>query len=173
MAILTIIFGVIMVLSGASCFIAPVMTWVGTEYIALTVTAILMIVYGIIGIINAISSKEYGINMLFSILSIIAGAVMFIPGMRMAVGGAALYMAAVWFILKGLTTIFMALTLKGAYRASKRWIWGLIIGIIGVLLGVYSFIHPLIQAAAIGYLIAFFLVETGINMIIMGAAANE
>ena len=58
MTILTIILGVLMILSGVSCFFSPVMTWAGVEYTALTITAILMIVYGIIGIINAVSDKE-------------------------------------------------------------------------------------------------------------------
>lgn len=173
MTILTIIVGVLMVLSGVSCFFSPVMTWAGVEYTALTITAILMIVYGIIGIIKAVSDKEYGVNLIFAVLSIIGGGVMFIPGMHLAVGSAALYIAAIWFILKGFTTIFMSLNFKRVDKNSKRWIWGIVIGIIGVLLGIYSFIHPLVIAEAIGWLIAFFLIETGVNMIIMAAGSSN
>lgn len=161
-----------MILSGVSCFFSPVMTWAGVEYTALTITAILMIVYGIIGIINAVSDKEYGVNMLFAVLSIIGGAVMFIPGMRMAVGGIALYVAAVWFILKGFTTIFMSLNMRRIVKDSNMWIWSLIIGIIGVLLGIYCFINPLVQAAAFGLLISFFLIETGVDIIIMASSSS-
>ncbi|MBQ2669209.1 MAG: DUF308 domain-containing protein [Clostridia bacterium] len=173
MKVLMVILGVLMAILGAACFITPVMTWAGVEFTAITITAIMMIVYGIAGIIKAISDKEYGVNLIFSILSIIFGGVMFIPGMHLALGSIGLYMVAAWFILNGLTTIFMSLNLKREEKNSNGWIWGIVIGIIGILLGIYSFVHPIVIAGAIGILIAFYLIETGFNLIIIGVTSSK
>ncbi|MBR0027844.1 MAG: DUF308 domain-containing protein, partial [Clostridia bacterium] len=59
MKVLMVILGVLMAILGATCFFTPVMTWAGVEFTAITITAIMMIVYGIAGIIKAISDKEY------------------------------------------------------------------------------------------------------------------
>ena len=88
MAVLMIVLGIVMVLGGISCVFAPVMTFVGTGYITIVIAAAMMIVYGIMNVVQAVRDKEYGVNMLFGILSVIAGAVLFIPGMRIVAGGA-------------------------------------------------------------------------------------
>jgi uncharacterized membrane protein HdeD (DUF308 family) len=53
------------------------------------------------------------------------------------------------------------------------WILQLIIGILAVIIGGYTFVHPLVLVVSIGILIGIFFVETGITMIVSAAAAKE
>ena len=172
MAVLMIVLGIVMVLGGISCVFAPVMTFVGTGYITIVIAAVMMIVYGVMNVVQAVRDKEYGVNMLFGILSVIAGAVLFIPGMRIVAGGAALYIVSFWFIIKGLVTMFLSLNMKRV-SGGKEWIIGIILGVLGVLLGIVSCIKPIVSAALIGLWIGIYLIETGADMIILGWNARN
>ena len=172
MAVLMIVLGIVMVLGGISCVFAPVMTFVGTGYITIVIAAAMMIVYGVMNVVQAVRDKEYGVNMLFGILSVIAGAVLFIPGMRIVAGGAALYIVSFWFIVKGLVTMFLSLNMKRV-SGGKEWIFGIILGVLGVLLGIVSCIKPIVSAALIGLWIGIYLIETGADMIILGWNARN
>ncbi len=172
MAVLMIVLGIVMVLGGISCVFAPVMTFVGTGYITIVIAAVMMIVYGVMNVVQAVRYKEYGVNMLFGILSVIAGAVLFIPGMRIVAGGAALYIVSFWFIVKGLVTMFLSLNMKRV-SGGREWIFGIILGVLGVLLGIVSCIKPIVSAALIGLWIGIYLIETGADMIILGWNARN
>ncbi len=172
MAVLMIVLGIVMVLGGISCIFAPVMTFVGTGYITIVIVAAMMIVYGVMNVVQAVRDNEYGVNMLFGILSVIAGAVLFIPGMQIIAGGAALYIVSFWFIIKGLVTMFLSLNMKRV-SGGNGWIFCMILGVLGVLLGIVSCIKPIVSAALIGLWIGFYLVETGADMIILGRNARN
>ena len=172
MAILMIISGVIMVLGGISCIFSPVTAFVGTGYMTAVIAAVMMLLYGIVNVIEAVRNKEYGVNMLFGALSVIVGALLFLPNMRVAMGSAALYIVSIWFIIKGLVTMFLSLNIK-RISSGKGWIFAMILGAVGVLLGIASCINPIISAAAIGLWIGFYLIETGADMIIIGWAGKS
>lgn len=172
MAILMIISGVIMVLCGISCVFAPVTAFVGTGYMTIVVAAVMMLLYGAVNVIKAVRDKEYGVNMLFGALSVIAGALLFLPGMQIVAGGAALYIVSFWFIIKGLVTMFLSLNIK-RISDGKGWVLAMILGAVGVLLGIASCIHPIISAAAIGLWIGFYLIETGADMVIIGSTGRS
>ncbi len=126
---------------------------------------ILVAVYGVIGIIKAIGEKRFGVGFVFSILSVIFGvAVLFFPKLMLLADGVLIYMAAAWFVLQGIVSVLTAVTLTKA-TGSKLWILQLIIGIIGILLGCYSFFHPALVAVSIGFLLGFYFVETGFAML--------
>ena len=77
----TIIFGVLLVLCGVSCICTPVMTFLGAGYFLV----ILLVTYGLMGIIRAVVQKEYGVDFLFGILSmILGGVILFVPGLAWA-----------------------------------------------------------------------------------------
>ena len=56
---------------------------------------------------------------------------------------------------------------------SKVWIFQLIIGILAVLVGILSFFQPMIMAVSIGILISIFFIETGLTLIMGGAAEQD
>ena len=72
MTVLFIILGVLLVAGGFSCIFTPLLTFMNTGYFVV----ILMFVFGIIGIIQAIVEKRFGVNFVFDILSVILGIVM-------------------------------------------------------------------------------------------------
>lgn len=162
MTAVSIILGILMVICGVSCMFTPIATAASAGYFIIA----LLLVYGIVGIVKAISDKEYGVNFLFAILSAILGVVVLcVPDLALLVDGVLLYMIASWFVLQGLVTIFLALNAKRITKG-KLWILGLVIGIIGILVGIFSFIHPLVLLVAIGVLIGVYFIEVGVSLIV-------
>ena len=76
MTVLSIILGILLAAAGFSCLFTPLLTFLGASVFI----AIIMIVYGISGIINAAHNKDYSVNFVFSIISLIFGiCILFIP----------------------------------------------------------------------------------------------
>ena len=165
MNILIMILGILMVLCGGSCLFTPLRTFLASGYALM----VLLLVYGVAGIVKAIASKEYGVNFAFSIISVIAGLVMvFLPGLPLMADGMLIYIMAVWFILQGIMSIVLSVKLKGA-DGGKKWIWGLVLGILGIILGLYSLFHPILLALTTGILIGVYFIVSGINMIFLSS----
>lgn len=81
MNVLFIILGILMVIGGFSCMFTPLLTFMSTGYFLI----ILVTVYGVFGIINAIRFKRFGIGFVFSILSVLLGIASFcVPNMFLA-----------------------------------------------------------------------------------------
>lgn len=166
MKIVTIILGVLMAICGISCICTPVMTFLEAGYFLV----ILLLVYGIAAIVRAIVQKEYGMPFLFGILSTILGIViMVVPGLKLMTDGMLIYMMAVWFLLQGAVSIFMSFRQK-KHAEGKGWIGTLILGILGVLLGIYSLAHPMLLAFTFGVLVGMYFIECGVNMIVMASS---
>ena len=166
MTALSIIFGILMIICGASCMFTPLTTFWDVGYFIV----ILVAVYGVIGIVKAISEKRFGAGFVFSILSVIFGAaVLCFPGLLLLADGVLLYIVAAWFVLQGIISVFTAVTFTKA-TGSKLWILQLIFGIIGILLGCYSFFHLRLLAVSLGFLLGFYFVQTGITMLFAAAS---
>ena len=146
----------------SSCAIEPEYKYLPTKSI-----------FGIFGIIKAIAKKQFGVNFVFSILSVLLGGIMLMfPGSLLFAESVMLIMTAVWFVLMGIDTIINSLSVKKA-KGSKIWILQLILGILAVLTGGYSFFHPMLMAVSLGVLIGIFFIETGFSMILSGIASKE
>jgi len=157
-----------MIICGVSCMFTPLVTFIDTGYFIV----ILVAIYGMLGIIRAISEKRYGAGFVFGILSVIFGVVtLFFPRLMLLADGMMIYMTAAWFVLQGFVSVFTAISLKKSTE-SKMWILLLIFGIIGVLLGGYSFFHPALVAVSVGFLIGFYFIETGFTMLFSSARKN-
>ena len=169
MKIFTIILGVLMAICGVSCICTPVMTFLEAGYFLV----ILLLVYGIGAIVKAVMEKEYGLPFLFGILSIILGIViMVVPGLKLMTDGMLIYFMAVWFLLQGAVGIFMAVRQKNS-EESKGWVWVLILGILGVLVGIYSLVHPMLLAFTFGILVGLYFIESGISMIVLACSVHS
>lgn len=169
MKIFTIILGVIMAICGISCVCTPVITFMEAGYFLV----ILLLVYGIAAVVRAIMDKEYGLPFLFGLLSLIlAIVIMVVPGLKLMTEGMLVYIMAVWFLLQGIVGIFMSLKQK-KNADNKGWIWNLILGIIGVLVGIYSLMHPMLMAFTVGILVGVYFMESGISMIVMACSMPQ
>lgn len=169
MKIIMIILGVLMAICGISCMCTPVMTFLEAGYFLV----ILLLVYGIAAIVKSVMQKEFGMPFLFGILSVILGLViMFVPGLKLMTDGMLIYIMAVWFLMQGVVSIVLAFRAKKATE-SKSWIGTLILGILGVLLGLYSLAHPMLLAFTFGVLVGVYFIESGINMIVLAVSASS
>ena len=102
MTILSIIFGVLMIICGFSFMFTPLITFMDAGWFIV----ILVAVYGLIGLIKGISEKIYGVRFVFSVLSVIFGiAVIFFPRLMLLADGVLIYMVAVWFVMQGFVSV--------------------------------------------------------------------
>ncbi len=162
MKALSIFFGIILAIFGVSLLCTPLLTYLSIGYYM----AILLLAYGVVGLITAIALKKYGRNLAFSILSLIGGiALLVLPGLMAFTEMMGVFIMAAWFVIQG------AMGIAGCVAAKRngRPLWWLILvfGIIGVLVGLYSFCHPLMSAFATGILVAIYFIQAGINMCFM------
>ena len=163
MEILMIILGIIMVLCGISCVFTPLLTFISAGYLIIA----LLIVYGVAGIVKAFATKQYGISFIFNILSVVLGLIIaFVPGLKLRTDGALITIMAIWLLLQGVLAIVLSIKFRGV-QGGNKWIAALILGIIGVILGLYSLFHPIVLAFTIGMLIGFYFIESGINLIFL------
>lgn len=164
MEVLSVIFGVIMIFAGISAMCTPLTTFLSTGYFI----GIMMFMYGIAGIVKAFLKRSDAFQTIMSVLALIAGIIsMARPGSTLAIDGVLIYCVALWFLLRGILAAVAAFQTR---KVNKGWIWGLIIGIAGIILGVYSLIHPVFTAVTTGMLIGFYFVEAGIDLIIFATA---
>ncbi len=164
MVVLSVIFGVIMIFAGISAMCTPLVTFLSAGYFI----GILMFMYGIAGIVKAFQKRSDAFQTVMSVLALIAGIVSIArPGSTLAIDGVLIYCVAFWFLLRGILAATAAFQTR---KFNKGWIWGLIIGIAGILLGVYTFIHPMFTAVTTGILIGLYFVEAGIDLIVFATA---
>lgn len=169
MTVLFIIMGILMIVGGFSCMFTPLLTFMQTGYFVV----IMMVAFGIVSIIKAISYKRFGINFVFGILSVILGIVMLVfPQSLLFAENVMLILAAIWFVLMGIVDIVTAVSVTKKL-GSGIWILQLILGILAVLIGIYSFFQPTLMALSLGVLIGIFFIETGFTLLVGGIAIRE
>ena len=141
----------------------PLITFLEAGYFLV----ILLFVYGTVGIIRSVSNKTYGLDFVFDILSIILGIVILVvPGLKLMTDGMLIYLMAFWFMLQGVINIFQAFRQKKVTKG-LGWVWTLTLGILGLLVGIYSVVHPMLLALTFGILVGVYFIESGISMIVM------
>lgn len=161
MTVLFMILGFILIATGFSCFFTPLATFLSYGYLI----AIIATIYGILGIVQGIRYKRFGVGFVFGIISVIFGICLLVfPRFLLITDALMIYLTAAWFVLMGIVNIIMAVTVTKA-TGSKIWILHLIIGILAILLGCYAFFHPAVMAVSIGILIGLFFIETGFTLV--------
>ena len=163
MKVFSIVFGVLIAICGLSCMFTPLITFLEAGYFLV----ILLFVYGTVGIIRSVSNKTYGLDFVIDILSIILGIVILVvPGLKLMTDGMLIYLMAFWFMLQGVINIFQAFRQKKVTKG-LGWVWTLTLGILGLLVGIYSVVHPMLLALTFGILVGVYFIESGISMIVM------
>lgn len=167
MTVLTIILGVLMIFFGISMMCTPLATFLSAGYFL----GIMMFVYGIAGIIRAFQKQSHIFETISSVLAVIVGFIALIrPGSTLVLDGMIVYMAAFWFVLRGALAIALAFEMKGI---ESKWWLGLIIGILSIVVGIYSFAHPMFMAVATGILIGVYFMDGGIDMIVAAVTVKK
>ena len=169
MSILMSILGILLILLGIGCAVTPVATFMATGYFI----AIVLIASGIAGFINAFYFKNYGWNLVASILAVVLGVLAVTrPGGIEIIDGILIYLLGLWFIFRGCVSVYISLKARKLPIGSS-WVPALIVGLLGILLGIYSLIHPMVPSIAIGLLIALYLIEQGLDIITVGRISRR
>ena len=159
MMILSIILGIMMIIAGSCCFFTPLSTFLSTGYFM----SVMFLFYGIVGLVRSFKKKADTLEVVVSVLAIVVGLIsLFLPGTTLVFDAIMIYMTAAWFLVMGIVSIVVAFKVR---KIEKNWFVGLISGILGVIVGIYSFLHPQMLALSSGMLIGFYFIETGISLI--------
>ena len=179
MTVFSVILGVLLIIGGFSFLFTPLVTLMSVGYFII----ILFFIAGIYNIARGISQKSYGIDFVFGILSVILGIVMlFIPGATSDTVASdvaimndfiILYVAAGWFLIKGILTIWGSIKAKKLGAGTSSIVCGVILGILEIGLTVYSMLHPAVLAIAVAWLLGFYFIEAGISMIAIASTVDR
>lgn len=180
--VLSIIFGVLMIIGGAYCLFTPGLTFLTLGY----VVGVSIIFDGIGRIINWFQihkeAKVSGWVLASSILSLVFGILLVgSEVMQLAVDAFIVYMAIVWMIAIGVMRIVHATRIKKIRNVAKdikedtvigkHWWVALIMGILLIFCGVTGLFMPGAVASTIGTLIGMGIIVSGVNMIHFGTSS--
>lgn len=164
------IMGVLLIIGGITLAATPLITFISAGYFIV----ILFFVMGFVGIIQGIRNKTYDKKFFFAILSLVLGLVgLLVPGAVALNNSILLYMAAAWFFVHGILTIIDAIESKKEGAGTGEVVLSVILGVLELIVAVYSVIHPSVMAVSIGILIGFYFVESGVNVIVVGSKLCE
>ncbi len=171
MRILTIILGVLSVIGGFYCFMAPAATFLSLAWIAgvsLVISGISNVVYYFVNRKN----DEVSFWMLLSgIFSVIMGLVISGNGVFYILTELfIIYSFALWVTAIGLVQCAAVFQFK---KSGGPWVLPLIFAILTVAMGIYSFTHPLLTALSVGMLMGFWIMSQGFNLIGFGLTARK
>jgi uncharacterized membrane protein HdeD (DUF308 family) len=156
-----------MIIGGIFCMATPLSTYMSTGFYV----GALLLVYGISGLIRSFQQKAGVLPIVVNALAIVVGIFAFIrPGQTLEFDRILLYVISAFYVIQGIMSIVLSIQVRN--EVSGWWI-GLIAGILGVILGIYSFAHPLVTAVSTGILIGLYFIESGISMIALGWALRE
>lgn len=166
---LIVIVGTLMIIGGISLVATPLMTFMGAGYFII----ILFFIAGTIGVIRAIHEKRYDKEFFFAIISLILGiAGLVTPGAAAMDNYTLLYMAAAWLFIHGLLSILSARKSKERGNTFEIVI-GVILGVLELVLCIYSLFHPAALAIDLGILIGLYYIEHGISTIMIGSSLSK
>ena len=165
MTILFTVMGILTIIGGISMLATPLLTFLGTGPCII----MLFFINGVVGLVRGISESRYDKNFFLAVLSLILGIIgVTVPGIADLNNSILLYMAAGWFCLRGVLTVVGAIACRKEGETGAMVI-GIILGVLELVLGVYSIAHPAVLAVSLGLLIGFYFVESGFSMIFIGS----
>ena len=169
MSVLTIILGILMIIGGIVCLCTPVATTFGLMYFYM----ILFFVSGIILLIRSIATRRFGLEFFFAIISIILGGFMvFSPYVSFITETILIYISAVWLIVWGIVSLVDVIRTRRLVGGGL-FALGLIMSILMILMGIYSFIHPVFFAEFFGVLASISFIFVGMDILLLGCYSTR
>ena len=166
MTILFTVMGILSIIAGFSMLATPLLTFISLGHCII----MLFFINGVLGVVRGFIEKNYGRAFWFSILSLILGIIgLTVPGMAAVNNSILLYLAAGWFILHAVLTVIAAIQSKEE-TGTGFMIFGIILGVLEFIMGIYSIAHPAVLALSVGLLAGFYFVESGVHQIFLGSA---
>ncbi|MEG1930771.1 MAG: DUF308 domain-containing protein [Anaerovorax sp.] len=165
MRIFTIVTGIILALTGVWCFANP-----GTTFLAMAfILGIVMIFSGGSEIFTYVFMKKKRSTPSWiigeAIISILLGII--VLSNQLATDVMVPVFFGLWIMFSGVMRITGAVALKGQVH-NKGWLWTLILGMVGTVVGVYCSYNPIAANFAIVLLVGVTFMLQGINICSMG-----
>jgi uncharacterized membrane protein HdeD (DUF308 family) len=158
---LSVITGLLMIVLGGLFLAQPGLSLASVIWLV----GIFAIVYGLFLAIAGIAGRHEGGGWGIAVgaLAVIMGIVTL--AWPAATGLAILYVIAAWAIISGIADIAGAF--MGGVSGGRR-IWLVIIGLLGIAVGIYFFVHPVTGVLALLWVVGVYMVALGILRIIAG-----
>jgi uncharacterized membrane protein HdeD (DUF308 family) len=164
MTVLFTVLGILTMIGGFSMLATPLLNFLSAGYCII----MLFFINGIVGVVHGFFEHRFDKSFFLAVLSLILGIIgLTVPGIAEMNNSILLYMAAGWFILHGVFTIINAIA--GRKEGGMK-ILSIVLGVVAIILGIYSIAHPAVLAVSLGILISFYFIESGIDMILIGSA---
>ena len=158
---LSIITGLLMIVLGGLFLAQPGLSLASIIWLL----GLFAIAYGIFLVIAGIAGRHEGGGWVIAggVLAVIMGIV--VLAWPAATSLAVLYIIAAWAIISGVADIAGAFA--GGISGGRR-VWLIIIGLLGIAVGIYFFVHPVTGVLALLWVVGVYLVALGILRIIAG-----
>lgn len=168
MLLLPLIVGAALLIAGIVLCFVPLAGFLEIgEFIGIS-----MIVFSVTGLVKCINDRSFRADFFLTLLSLFAGIfLLHDPLIQFMTDAFVLYMAAVWLLIEGGSTIWLAISSKK--QLFSRWWLVLISGILNVLLGLFSFFNPRFGMVALGLMVAFYFLNAGLSMILCALAFRQ
>ena len=162
MKTLAIITGVLTAIFGVIAFTMPLRVFLSLGWIL----GILILINGVETVIGAFSGKKDIWQCIFGIIIAIGGGtILFNTVSRVITDAILAYLAGFVIIAYGINAIISGC--RNMKKSKSMGILAIICGVLSILAGAFSLMHPVITMITLGYIIAFNVIMQGINMIIM------
>lgn len=172
MKVVTMILGILLVMAGIGLLFVPGLTFLSVGWmvgLALLIAGIGAIAnYALLHRTGLVSGLDLFVGILTGGLGIL---LLLNQTMRVVTDVVAVYLLGAWLLIGGVVRIIEAV-MQSRVQGSG-WGWWLVLGILMIGLGVYSLMHPLVAAVAIGWLMGFYIVMAGIDLLVLGASVRK
>ncbi|GHV30643.1 hypothetical protein FACS1894167_11810 [Synergistales bacterium] len=158
-----------MAAGGGYCIVKPGATFLGAGWMV----SVLLLVSGADSIAVYFAHKDESTlwELVCGIVTVLAALILLSNGWAQLFTDIVLiYIFAGWMTLVGVLRVMAALKLKSA---EFSWGWVMTFGVLSLMVGGYSFLHPVVAAFTIGFLIGVWILTHGLNMIAFGVAIGE
>lgn len=172
MRVISIILGVFLVSGGFSMMMTPAITFLSVGWLL----GFVFIFAGVNLVVDyAQNRKDEHINiwdLIGGIMAIILGMLILISPYVMIVAKVlSVYVFTFWMIISGILRLVSSL--KARKHGDKGWIWGMLLSIFTTAIGIYALFNIFISALAMGWLLGFYVLISGMNLISIGVASGK
>lgn len=111
-------------------------------------------------------------DLIGGILAIVLGSLILISPYVMVVAKVlTVYVFTFWMIISGF--LRLASAFQARKNGDKGWVWALILSILTIGVGIYALFNILISALVIGWMLGFYVLISGMNLITIGLASGK
>ena len=172
MRVLSIILGILLVIGGFFMMLTPGITFLSLGWL-IGFVFLFAGVSLIIGYFTGRKTKTSSVwDLIFGILScVLAIAILVSPYAEFLADTLLIYFFDFWLIFGGILRIISSFQMKKA--GDHSWVWVLVIAILSVIIGVYALFNMMVSAIAISWLVGFFVILSGFNLLGFGTTKGS